>query len=107
MNLQEYKLPELKKGRVISKRGMVIQAIIDMINLERPTKYKKGDKLVELKQIKSPIEKRAIAIKVSHLNDAELEWVYGTGREYKNKSDKNTFSKFFFGSLKTKNRQNV
>lgn len=100
MNLQEYKLPGFKKGKVISKRGMVIQAIIDMINLERPTKYKKGDKWVELKQIKSPIEKRAIAIKVSHLNDAELEWVYHNGKDYKEKTG--SFSKFFWGSLKIK-----
>lgn len=98
MNLTDYKLPELKKVVVTSKRAMLIQAIIDMINLERPTKYKKGDKWVVLKKISSPIEKRAIAIKTAHLKDCDLEWLYGNGKEYMQKHG--SFSKFVFGSLK-------
>lgn len=100
MNLTDYKQPILEKKKEISKRGMILQAIIDMINLERPTKYKKGDKWVVLKKINSPIEKRAIAIKTAHLKDCDLEWLYGNGKEYMQKHG--SFSKFVFGSLKNK-----
>ena len=101
MNLTEYKQPVLeKKKREISKRAMILQAIIDMINLERPTKYKKGDKWVKLDKITSPIQKRAIAIKTAHLKDCDLEWIYGNGKEYRDKHG--SFSKFVFGSLKKK-----
>lgn len=99
MNLQAYKLPEKEKR--LSKRSLIIRDIIDQINLERPTKYKdkKGNWKV-LSKITSPAQKRAIAIKVGHLKDHDLEWLYGNAREYKNRG--NSFSKFFWGSFKNK-----
>lgn len=98
MDLQAYKIPE---GKIKSKRSLVIQDIIDEINKERPAKYKdRAGKIRTLKKIESPAEKRAISIKVAHLKQHDLEWLYGNAKEYKQKG--NSFSKFFYGSFKNK-----
>lgn len=89
--LERFKLAsELTSKAVVhlTERNVVIKDILEIINSERVnTKYK-------------PLTGRGIAIKVSHIPTNDLYYILSVGKDYK--ARKGSFSKYFFGSLKTK-----
>jgi len=91
MDLEQYKLNlfNKKEDKIVNRRQELLKEIIDNINREREgTKYKK-------------VSARAIAIKVSHLKEHDLEYTLSICKDYRNR--KGSFSKCFFGMLKVDN----
>jgi hypothetical protein len=83
MDLSAYKL---EQKRINSRRSLILNQFQETINKEREgTKWK-------------PLTGKAIAIKTSHLNLAELEYFYSLCKDYKQRNG--SFSKCFFGALK-------
>lgn len=76
-------------SKITNERQDIIRQFVDEINTEREgTAYKK-------------IWPKVVAIKLGHLKKDELYWFLSTCKEYKAKHG--SFSKAFFGALKTKN----
>ena len=83
--ISEIKPSFLKKETTITnERQLLIKDFLDKINAERKgTKYKQ-------------LTARAVAIKLSHLSSFDLKYFYKKCDSYKE-----SFSKCFFGCLKT------
>ena len=69
-----------------SRRAELIGEITDLVNRDRGGKYK-------------PLSHKAIAVKVGHLKEHDLEYMLSVGKDYMNRG--NSFGKYFFGVLKT------
>lgn len=82
---QKYQLPTKTRN---TERGSLIEEMTNAINLERVgTKYK-------------PLSLRAVAVKVGHIETKDLYYLKSICMDSKNRCG--SFSKCFFGSLKTK-----
>jgi hypothetical protein len=94
MELQNY-IDELQKKaekkQINSRRAFIISLMVDEINKDRiGTKF-------------PAIKPKAVAIKTSHLGISELDWFHHNCLEYKQRNG--SYSKFFFGSLKSIDRK--
>jgi hypothetical protein len=89
MELKQYQealFEKAEKGTITSRRQELVKEILDLINAEREhTRYK-------------PITARAVAIKVAHLKEQDLQYMISVGKDYQSRHG--SFSKYFFGSLK-------
>lgn len=87
-SFKDFVIPEFKKPKITNERQSVIKEFVDEINKERTgTKWK-------------PITPRAVAVKLGHIKDIkDLYYFLSVCRDYKNRNG--SFSKCFFGSLKT------
>lgn len=82
----DLKLPE-RKTNITNRRQSIIKDFVDAINMERiNTKFKK-------------VSGKDIAIRVSHLSENDLYFFLSQCKDYKNR--KGSFSKCFYGALKT------
>lgn len=82
-----FKLPVLEKSRA-TERGSLIEEMTNAINLERVgTKYK-------------PMTLRAVAVKIGHIETKDLYYLLSICNDSKNRCG--SFSKCFFGSLKSR-----
>jgi hypothetical protein len=90
-NYLDYLEKKADKKAINNRRAFILSQIVDEINKERlGTKY--------------PIVKpKMIAIKTSHLGVEELDWFHHNCLEYKQRNG--SYSKFFFGSLKSIDRK--
>lgn len=96
-SFKDFVLPEFKKPKITNERQSVIKEFVDEINKERPSKYKdKNDKIKTL----LPVTPKAVAVKLGHIKDLkDLYYFLSVCRDYRNRNG--SFSKCFFGSLKT------
>ena len=85
--------PNTKK---VDTRKEFLKQFVEEINKERPCTYK--DKNGKNKKL-GLVTGKAVAIKLSHLSEKDLEYFLSECRDYKNRNG--SFSKRFFGSLKT------
>lgn len=76
------------KTKITNRRQFVISQFVDEINKERLANKLK------------PFAASYIAFKLSHLKIPDLEYLYSTCIDYKNR--KGSFGKCMFGSIKTK-----
>jgi hypothetical protein len=90
------KYQEIKPTKNISKRSLIIEEFVNEINKERPCTYMSNGKKVTLKKVTG----KAIAIKLSHVkSEFDLLYFLSICKDYRNRHK--SFSKCFFGSLKT------
>lgn len=91
---QKYQEPIVTKK--ISKRSLIIEMFVNEINKERPYTYTN----VNGKKTKvGKISGKAVALKVAHLKEEDLFYFLSVCKDYKNRNG--SFSKCFFGSLKS------
>lgn len=82
-----YKLPE-EKSRMTNKRQYILSQFLEEINNERKiSSY-------------GLMTGRALAIKVAHLKEHDLEYFFSQCMDYKHRQG--SFGKYFFGALKPK-----
>jgi hypothetical protein len=90
------KYQEIKTTKHISKRSLIIEEFVNEINKERPCTYMKNNTKVTLKKVTG----KAIAIKLAHVkSEFDLMYFLSVCKDYRNRNG--SFSKCFFGSLKT------
>jgi len=96
-SFQDFKVPEFKKPKITNERQTVIKEFVDEINKERPLKYK--DKNGKIKTL-LPVTPKAVAVKLGHVkNLQDLYYFLSVCKDYKSRHG--SFSKAFFGALKT------
>jgi hypothetical protein len=83
-------------NKKVHTRNELLKQFEEEINKERPCTYK--DKNGKTKKL-GKVTGKAIAIKVGHLSEFDLTFFLSECRDYKNRNG--SFSKRFFGSLKT------
>jgi hypothetical protein len=85
-----------EKKRITNERQNILSMFVEEINKERPCTYLKNGKKVKLGLITG----KGVAMKCSHIKDnSTLYYFYSQCLDYKNR--KGSFSKCFFGGLKT------
>lgn len=105
--------PDNSKHGITNKRQWLLSLFLEEINLERKfenwKRYKHARKTLktltpdEFKQKTehiAPMTGKALAMRVSHLSEFDLDFFLGQCREYKRNSG--SFGKCFFGALKTR-----
>ena len=81
-------LMKLKESKITNRRQFLLSLIESEINKERiGTKY-------------PPLHKRTLAIKCSHITEADIEYTHSICKNYLLEG-KGAYGKCFFGSLKT------
>ena len=89
------KYQEINTNKRVSKRSLIIEEFVKEINKERPYTYTN----INGKKTKvGLITGKAVALKVSHLQENDLFYFLSVCKDYKNRNG--SFSKCFFGSLK-------
>lgn len=84
----DFKLPERKKN-ITNRRQSIIKDFVDAINLERyNTKFK-------------PVTGKQIALRLAHLSEDDMYYFLSQCRKYKLENKSHSFSKCFYGALKT------
>jgi hypothetical protein len=90
-NYLDYLEKKADKKAINNRRAYLISLMVDEINKDRiGTKF-------------PAIKPKAVAIKTSHLGISELDWFHHNCLEYKQRNG--SYSKFFFGSLKSIDRK--
>lgn len=85
--LEKYQVQK-PKSSITNRRQEIVKEFVDEINKERMgTKWK-------------PVTGRSVALKIAHLSEPDMYYFLSQCRDYKNRH--HSFSKCFYGSLKTK-----